>query len=444
MQHPIQETTSLFTLTAAQLPRPWIFAPGQHWALTGSNSALKSRLCAWVAGALPTPRGVALTRSDDLEDGVELVSFAQQRAAAQKGGFLQARYHSLVDDAGPGDTVADTLAFNRVFDVNPFEVGRPRTRERRAYAAALRRVTRLLNLGALLERDFLALSNGETRRVLLARALLANPRLLVLDDPCAGLDPARREQFKAICNALAARGVSLLLSVRHADEIPSCITHTLDLPAPRTPHQAPSTQHSARPSTKHQALSTPSSSVHNSPLIVSLNDLHISFGKRTLFDGFSWQIRQGERWVLRGENGSGKTTLLALITGDSPLAYANDVSVFGHRRGAGVALAQIRRRIGMVSPELQAYTGQGAEELLTAALRRKPDLLLLDEPCLNLDEQAADHLRARVAAWLAAHPACTAICVAHRSGDVPPGFTHTLDLTPTADALKGSALAIRD
>ncbi len=412
--------TSLFTLTAAQLPRPWIFAPGQHWALTGSDTALKSRLCAWVAGALPTPRGVALTRADGLEDGVELVSFAQQRAAAQKGGFLQARYHSLVDDAGPGDTVADTLAFNRVFDVNPFEVGHPRTRERRAYAAALRRVTRLLNLGALLERDFLALSNGETRRVLLARALLANPRLLVLDDPCAGLDPARREQFKAICNALAARGVSLLLSVRHADEIPSCITHTLDLPASRTKRPAPRTKHQA-PSTKHQAPST--------QLVVSLNDLHIAFGKRILFDGFSWQIRKGERWVLRGENGSGKTTLLALITGDSPLAYANDVSVFGHRRGAGVALAQLRRRIGMVSPELQAYTGQGAEELLDAALRRTPDLLLLDEPCLNLDEQAADHLRARVAAWLAAHPACTAICVAHRPDDVPPGFTHMLDLS---------------
>ncbi len=423
MQHSIHDTTSLFTLTAAQLPRPWIFAPGQHWALTGSDTALKSKLCAWVAGARPTPHGVALTRADNLEDGVELVSFAQQRAAAQKGGFLQARYHSLVDDAGPGDTVADTLAFNRVFDVNPFEVGRPRTRERRAYATALRRVTRLLNLGALLERDFLALSNGETRRVLLARALLANPRLLVLDDPCAGLDPARREQFKAICNALAARGVSLLLSVRHADEIPSCITHTLDLPAPSTKHQALSTQ-SLAPSTKHQAPST-----HNTPIIVSLNDLHIAFGKRKLFDGFSWQIRQGERWVLRGENGSGKTTLLALITGDSPLAYANDVSVFGHRRGAGMALAQLRKRIGMVSPELQAYTGLGAEELLDAALRRKPDLLLLDEPCLNLDEQAADHLRARVAAWLAAHPACTAICVAHRPDDVPPGFTHTLDLT---------------
>ena len=72
-----------------------------------------------------------------------IVSFAQQRAAARKSGFLQARYHSIVDDAGPGDTVADGLCVSRVFDVNPFEVGRSYRKERRAYAAARRRIAPL-------------------------------------------------------------------------------------------------------------------------------------------------------------------------------------------------------------------------------------------------------------------------------------------------------------
>ena len=66
---------------------------------------------------------------------------------------------------------------------------------------------------------------------------------------------------------------------------------------------------------------------------------------------------------------------------------------------------------------------RNAPELLEAALRRKPDLLLLDEFCLNLDAPAAARVRTRVDAWLKAHPACAAICVAHRPGDVPPGFT---------------------
>ena len=406
----------------------WSFAEGRQWALVGSASAAKARLCAWVGGGVPPPRGVSVAFADGLEVRAALVSFSQQRAAARKGGFLQARYHSLVDEAGPGDTVEEVLSFARIFDVNPFEVGRPLTAERRAYTAALRRVTRLLNLSELLGRDFLALSNGETRRVLLARALLASPRLLVLDDPCAGLDPARREQVKKICDALAARGLSLLVSVRHEDEIPACVTDVLTLEGGRAtcaPRRVWAQTSAARatPSPASWVARGGASDPAAAP-VVELRDLHVAFGRRTLFDGFTWIVRAGERWVLRGANGSGKTTLLALITGDSPLAYANDVAVFGHRRGAGVALAEIRRRIGMVSPELQAYTGQDAEALLEAALRRRPALLLLDEFCLNLDAPAAARVRRRVADWLAAHPACAAICVAHRPEDVPPGFTH--------------------
>jgi len=104
------------------------------------------------------------------------------------------------------------------------------------------------------------------------------------------------------------------------------------------------------------------------------------------------------------------------------------VTVFGMRRGPGAELAQVRRRIGMVSPEQQAYLGLGADELLEAALRKKPDLLLLDEPCLNLDAAAARRLHARVTRYLAAHPSCAAICVAHRPEDVPPGFPNCLAL----------------
>ena len=373
-----------------------------------------------MAGEEVPPRGMSVELAEEMEGRVRLVSFAQQRAAARKGGFLQARYHSLVDDAGPGDTVADVLSFNRVFDVNPFEVGKSHRKERRAYAAARRRIVPLFHLSELMDRPFLALSNGETRRVLLARALLADPALLVLDDPCAGLDPDRRDQLKALLDELAAQGMALLVAVRHKDEMPSCVTRVMQVGQDTQDGLGvvgvmgvPGVLDTPR------ALDTP---------VVELRDIHISFGRRKLFDGFSWTVRRGERWVLRGPNGSGKTTLLSLITGDNPLAYANDVTVFGIRRGPGAELAQVRRRIGMVSPEQQAYLGLGADELLAAALRKKPDLLLLDEPCLNLDAAAARRLRAHVARYLAAHPSCTAICVAHRPDDVPPGFARKISL----------------
>ena len=360
---------------------------------------------------------MSVVMDEGMEERVRLVSFAQQRAAARKGGFLQARYYSLVDDAGPGDAVADVLCFNRVFDVNPFEVGRSRLAERRAYAAARRRIMPLLRIRELMDRPFLALSNGETRRVLLAYALLSCPALLVLDDPCAGLDPERRDELKRLLDALAAQGTALLISVRHEDEIPSCVTELLYLGRSRLPVPVVSA-----------VPVVPAAPSLSATPVVELRDIRISFGRRKLFDGFSWTVRRGEHWVLQGPNGSGKTTLLALITGDSPLAYANDVTVFGVRRAPGAELAKVRRRIGMVSPEQQSYLGLGADELLEMALRKNPDLLLLDEPCMNLDAAAARRLRSRVARYLSSRPGCTAICVAHRPDDIPPGFGMSISL----------------
>ena len=412
-------------------------ACGECLALVGADGTAKSRLCRAVAGEEPSPRGMSVELDEAMEGRVRLVSFAQQRAAARKSGFLQARYHSIVDDAGPGDTVADVLCFNRVFDVNPFEVGRSYRKERRAYAAARRRIAPLFRLDELKDRPFLALSNGETRRVLLARALLADPALLVLDDPCAGLDPVRREQLKSLLDELAAQGMALLVAVRHEDEIPACVTKVVRVGGKCQGQD--NQDHQDTRDTKDGSgvlgvsdvlgvLVTPE---FPSTPVVELRDIRIVFGRRKLFDGLSWTVRRGERWVLCGPNGSGKTTLLSLITGDNPLAYANDVTVFGIRRGPGAELAKVRRRIGMVSPEQQAYLGLGADELLEAALRKRPDLLLLDEPCLNLDAAAAKRLRARVARYLKRHPSCTAICVAHRADDVPPGFTLSVHLRST-------------
>ena len=412
----------------------WAFETGRNWAAIGEDGEAKSHLCALLAGLVPARQGLDITWSAAVEGHVELVSFAQQRAAAAKGGFRQARYYSIVDDAGPGDTVAEVLAFARIYDVNPFEVGHPRTAERKAYRAAYREVVPRLNLKELLDRDFLALSNGETRRVLLARALLASPRLLVLDDPCAGLDAERRAQVKEILNALAARGLALFIAVRHADEIPSCVTDVLTvskgcLAVTARPQSVSGAGTAAAASAlAARAVTEKAASKRLAPIVVDLKDIHLTVGKKTLFDGFSWTIRRGEHWVLRGANGSGKTTLLSLITGDNPQAYANDVTVFGHARGNGVALAAIRRRIGMVSPEQQAFEGRDAADLMEEALAGNPDLLLLDEPCLNLDERAAAKLKRRVSAWLRRHPACTAICVAHRPEDVPEGFERLKEL----------------
>jgi molybdate transport system ATP-binding protein len=85
-------------------------------------------------------------------------------------------------------------------------------------------------LKALAEKKFNHLSQGEQRMLLLARALVKAPRLLVLDEPCQGLDAGNRRLILQAVDRIAATGVSTILFVsHHPGEIPACITHFLRL-----------------------------------------------------------------------------------------------------------------------------------------------------------------------------------------------------------------------
>lgn len=331
------------------------------------------------------------------EDEIGYLGFASHELEAQKAGWLQSRYYS--DDES--DYVRDFLSFNEIFEICPFEVGVNRVKEKRRFKALLKELTEDLELTELLPKRFAKLSNGEMRRVLLAKALLKEPKKLILDDPLGGLDPKRRDKFRAFFKKLSERG--LVLEIRGEigegqgeDKISASLnTHTSDF---------------------------------NAKPVVEFRNISIKFGKRVLFKDFSWTIREGERWVLRGENGAGKTTLMALITGDSPLAYSLDVTVFGKRREVGSALGPIRKKIGMISPEMQAYLGKCPEELLALALNDKINLLILDEPCMNLDKARSAALLKKVDDFLSSHPQVTAICIAHRASHVPAAFEHILEL----------------
>lgn len=331
------------------------------------------------------------------EDEIGYLGFASHELEAQKAGWLQARYYSDDDS----DYVRDFLSFNEVFEICPFEVGVNRAKEKRRFKTLLNELIEELELAELMPKRFTKLSNGEMRRVLLAKALLKAPKKLILDDPLGGLDPKRREKFRAFFKKLTARG--LVLEIRGD-------SYEEDAPSHNAYHLSINTK--LRP-------------------VVEFKNISIKFGKRQLFKDFNWTIREGERWVLRGENGAGKTTLMALITGDSPLAYSLDVTVFGKKREVGSALGPIRKKIGMISPEMQAYMGKTPEKLLKAALNEKIELLILDEPCMNLDKLRSAALLKKVDDFLASHPRVTAICIAHRASHVPKSFTLDLSLSRT-------------
>ena len=85
---------------------------------------------------------------------------------------------------------------------------------------------RVFGIEELAERTFLTLSSGEQRLVLLARAFVKDPELLILDEPLHGLDTERREHVRKVIDAFCScQGKTLIMVTHYMDELPSCITH---------------------------------------------------------------------------------------------------------------------------------------------------------------------------------------------------------------------------
>lgn len=220
-------------------------------------------------------------------------------------------------------------------------------------------------LHTMLERSFRKLSTGETRKIMLIRALVNKPGLIILDEPFDGLDVDSMATLNELLQSQIDT-VPMVLVLNRFDEMPEFITHiayvdkgelhhTVDindqqayddlyqlLHLKTTDLEVPPTDESDRP----PALNP------DEPL-VKLSNIRVAYGDNTVIDGLDWTIKPGEHWQLSGPNGSGKTCLLNLITGDHPQCYTNDIFVFGMQRGNGETIWQIKQYIGYVSTALQ-------------------------------------------------------------------------------------------
>ena len=222
--------------------------------------------------------------------------------------------------------------------------------------------------------DTITFSSGELRKFQLSRVLKSNPRMLFIDNPFIGLDVAARQQLRdMLATLIHDTGLQVVIVVSRAKDIPDFITHVIPvaegcrvmpkmtreayiqslkpLPCPALPQVLRDT-----------ILDLPAKDLSEIPFyqrggeILNFNNVSIRYGKRTILNELSWTVHEGERWALSGPNGSGKTTLLSLVCADNPQAYACDIRLFGHQRGSGESIWQIKRHIGYVSPEMhRAY-----------------------------------------------------------------------------------------
>lgn len=159
----------------------WRIERGQHWAVLGPNGSGKTTLLRIACGYLwPTSGRV-------LRLGQELLDLSELRRSI---GWISS---GMIADIPPADTGLETVVSGRLaqFGLKRFPSFGPTDADFADAADALMR----LGCESLAEKPFGVLSQGERQQVLIARARMARPLLMVLDEPCAGMDPGVRERF---------------------------------------------------------------------------------------------------------------------------------------------------------------------------------------------------------------------------------------------------------
>ena len=197
----------------------WRVERGEHWVILGANGSGKTSLLSALTAYLTPSAGT-----------VEVLgaTYGQTdwRELRKHVGLVSSSIRQMIGDAVTG---LEVIASGKDATLNPW--GRLPPADRKRALAILRRV----EAGKLAERPWAVLSQGERQRVLIGRALMAAPPLLILDEPCAGLDPLAREGFVQFVQRLGSQRTApaLLLVTHHVEEIAPVFTHALLLRAGR-------------------------------------------------------------------------------------------------------------------------------------------------------------------------------------------------------------------
>jgi iron complex transport system ATP-binding protein len=191
----------------------WTVHPGEHWVILGSNGSGKTSLLSALTGYLsPTDGEISVLG--------ERFGASDWRELRTSIGIVSSSVRQLMHEEEPALT---TIVSGKYAMIDYW--GSVKKKDRLEALQILQQIE-----GAhLADRPWLVLSQGERQRVLIGRALMAKPKLLILDEPCAGLDPVAREHFLDFLQRLGAQrdAPALLLVTHHVEEIVPVFSHAL-------------------------------------------------------------------------------------------------------------------------------------------------------------------------------------------------------------------------
>jgi molybdate transport system ATP-binding protein len=451
----------------------WQIRPGQRWILLGANGSGKTQLLKLIAGIVrPTPAPHPRLHWRLLKEW-HAVPLEVKRHIAYLGPERQDKYERYGWNMAAQEIVGTGLYATDI----PLDT---------LTASERRHVTQLLErlgVGFLARQRFLDLSYGQRRMVLLARALVARPGLLLLDEVLTGLDPENHARLVRWLARLRGE-LPLVMATHELADIPATATHALVLREGRIIYRGrirdAARIHFAHSAGGRRAARQPRQAGRGqqAAALVRLDRAQVYLDGFCALKDVSLSVRRNEFWVIHGPNGSGKTTLLRTLYGDHGVAAGGTVARAGIL--PGVPLEHFRARTGISAPYIHAsfprqYTvaevvlsgrhasiglqrsftradreaarrvlrrlglanwaqrrlgelsyGQGRLVLFARALVRNPRLLLLDEPIDSMDGATRAAL-ARALRKLAAQGVAIVV-TAHSARDWLAYATHEIEI----------------
>ncbi len=466
----------------------WSLHGGQHWLIRGGNGSGKSTFLRLLRGEVwPMPKGG--DRIYRLDGSTQLTAIEVRPHIALVSPEVQERYLQQEWRMTGRDVIETGFA-----QTDMLYVKLSRAQKTRAEG-----VSRELGITPLLERDMQSLSTGELRKLLVCRAVVGRPRVLLLDEVCDGLDAHFRGGLLRMIEVIASNGTQIIYTTHRDDEVLSVITHVAEfenghLRQAKWSALAASAKRSREAKPVDLLRRTgPKAAEHSAPLI-DIGNADVFLDGQKVLHGIDWKLRRGEHWVVLGSNGAGKTTFLKLIASDLYPVFGSRVQRFEFT--ADNTIWDLRRRIGCVSPLLQTHYceqitaeqvvasgffssvglmdnptrmqlrtvrrlmrsfgldhlrheqmnrlsfGERRKMLTLRALVHDPDLLILDEPFDGLDVVSKREFAAALEE--VANRGTQLIIVTHHLDDLPHCMTHGLFLERGRIVVAGEWARTRD
>ncbi|KIK66246.1 hypothetical protein GYMLUDRAFT_38070 [Collybiopsis luxurians FD-317 M1] len=326
----------------------WTVKEGESWAVIGSGGGgektivFETLLGRYRISPHPPPPGglfpfLNLSGLDPYSE-VSIVSFGHRKQAGGEFYDYSARYGAVQEE--------DRLTLRQTMfpetipplrmpyedpakETDPEPIIQTLSSEKKAFFEEL---VAQMGLKEFLDLPVIALSNGQTRRARILKAILKKPQLLLLDEPLTGLDvKARPLLLRTLRDLHVKRSPRVIMGLRAQDALPDWIDHVAYVKGSKVVTgeresvlrkvESESGLGGWAGQPKKHGYEASSRSTQIGDVLIDLKNVKVQYSERVVLNDLSWQIRQGERWHLVGENGSGKTTLLSLITGDHPQSY---------------------------------------------------------------------------------------------------------------------------